>query len=103
MVNTELVSIALVLLIAAVVLLYYLLGRLQEEHNALLKATSDFISQLHGEHQALLNTQKSLFESVQAVVALLNAPSPGQVVPSAPKRPNLSVVGPQEPEDPTAA
>ena len=103
MVDPELIAVTLILLTTGLVLLYYLLGRLQSEHNALLKTTRDFIGYLQREHQALLNSQKSLYQSVQAIVAAISAPSPGQNAPAERKRPSLSVVDPLKPEDPTAA
>ena len=103
MVNPELIAVMFILFAIGIALSYYMLGKLQSEHNALLKTTIEFVGHLQREHQALLNSQKSLYESVQAIVVAISAPSPGQNAPAERKRPSLSVVDPLKPEDPTAA
>ena len=103
MVNPELVAVMFILFAIGIALSYYMLGKLQSEHNALLKTTTEFIGHLQREHQALLNSQKSLYESVQAIVAAISVPLQGQNAPAERKRPSLTVVDPLKPEDPRAS
>ena len=103
MVNPELTTVVILtimgVMFATLCWLCYDVGKLEITQTHLVGLMEQWMK----EHKALLNTQRSLFESFKAISDLVNAPSPGQNAPAERKRPSLSVVDPLKPEDPTAA